>query len=234
MANQRGHYDSPVQQERRQRILRATLELLKLDHPEEISMGQIAEASDVSTKTLYNLFSNRTTLLLAAASQHLDNLDTSEAIVEVEPGVARIVEFTRSALQLFQRAPNFMESVISVVVGISADEEAEHHRIGKTQARYLAELQAASQAGELLPDTDCEQLAQVLTASQWGVALMWQKGLMTADEMRHLAIQKHCVDLIPFCTPTRRKWLETVQALAARGLDSAEVIALPTDARKAG
>lgn len=197
-------------------------------------MGQIAEASDVSTKTLYNLFSNRTRLLLAAASQHLDNLDTSDSILKVEPGVARIIEFTRRALQLFQRAPNFMESVISVVVGISADEEAEYHRIGKTQTRYLAELQAANQAGELLPHTDCEQLAQVLTASQWGVALMWQKGLISAEQMRHLAIQKHCVDLIPFCTPARRKWLETVQALAMRGLDSGELIALPADARMAG
>ena len=56
MAKVRGKYASPAQAERRKRILRETLKLLAAESPSDISMAQIAELSDVSTKTLYNLF----------------------------------------------------------------------------------------------------------------------------------------------------------------------------------
>ena len=69
MAKVRGRYASPAQAERRKRILRETLKLLASESPSDISMAQIAELSDVSTKTLYNLFKSRNGLLLAAAAQ---------------------------------------------------------------------------------------------------------------------------------------------------------------------
>ena len=69
MAKVRGSYASPAQAERRTRILRETLKLLASESPSDISMAQIAELSDVSTKTLYNLFKSRNGLLLAAAAQ---------------------------------------------------------------------------------------------------------------------------------------------------------------------
>ena len=68
MAKIRGKYASPAQTERRKRILRETLKLLQHASPADISMAQIAELSDVSTKTLYNLFKGRNGLLLAAAA----------------------------------------------------------------------------------------------------------------------------------------------------------------------
>ena len=68
MAKARGGYASPAQAERRKRILRETLKLLQEASPADISMGQIAVLSDVSTKTLYNLFKSRNGLLLAAAA----------------------------------------------------------------------------------------------------------------------------------------------------------------------
>ena len=67
MAKIRGKYASPAQTERRKRILRETLKLLQHASPADISMAQIAELSDVSTKTLYNLFKSRNGLLLAAS-----------------------------------------------------------------------------------------------------------------------------------------------------------------------
>ena len=53
MANIRGKYASPAQTERRKRILRETLKLLEQESPSGISMAQIAELSDVSTKIIY-------------------------------------------------------------------------------------------------------------------------------------------------------------------------------------
>ena len=87
---------------------------------------------------------------------------------------------------------------MSVVVGISAEDEAEHYRVGSTQKWFHEALLVAESEDQLLPGTDCLQLSQLLSASQWGVTLMWQKGLISTDTLQRQAIIKHCLDLMPF------------------------------------
>ena len=212
MAKQRGRYASPAQAERRRRILRETLKLLEEASPANISMAQIAELSDVSTKTLYNLFKSRNGLLLAAAAQTRADTQSSANVMSAPAGISRILELTRRTMDTFERSPEFMESAMSVVVGISAEDEAEHHRVGKTQQWFYEALLIAESEDQLLPGTDCMQLSQLLAASQWGVTLMWQKGLISLETFRRQAIIKHCVDLMPFCRMDTRKWLDDLLA----------------------
>lgn len=208
MAKVRGKYASPAQAERRKRVLRETLKLLQVASPADISMAQIAELSDVSTKTLYNLFKNRNGLLLAAAAQTRADTQSSANVMSAPAGISRILELTRQTMDTFERSPEFMESAMSVVVGISAEEEAEHHRVGITQKWFHEALLVAESEDQLLPGTDCMQLSQLLAASQWGVTLMWQKGLISLETLRHQAVIKHCLDLMPFCRMETRKWLD--------------------------
>ena len=208
MAKARGKYASPAQAERRKRILRETLKLLASESPSDISMAQIAERSDVSTKTLYNLFKSRNGLLLAAAAQTRADTQSSANVMAAPAGISRILELTRRTMDTFERSPEFMESAMSVVVGISAEEEAEHHRVGITQQWFYEALLIAESEDQLLPGTDCLQLSQLLSASQWGVTLLWQKGLISTDTLQRQAIIKHCLDLMPFCRMETRKWLD--------------------------
>ena len=208
MAKARGKYASPAQAERRKRILRETLKLLASESPSDISMAQIAERSDVSTKTLYNLFKSRNGLLLAAAAQTRADTQNSANVMSAPAGISRILELTRRTMDTFEKSPEFMESAMSVVVGISAEEEAEHHRVGITQQWFYEALLIAESEDQLLPGTDCLQLSQLLSASQWGVTLMWQKGLISTDTLQRQAIIKHCLDLMPFCRMETRKWLD--------------------------
>ena len=208
MAKVRGKYASPAQAERRKRILRETLKLLASESPSDISMAQIAELSDVSTKTLYNLFKSRNGLLLAAAAQTRANTQNSANVMSAQAGISRILELTRRTMDTFEKSPEFMESAMSVVVGISAEDEAEHHRVGITQKWFHEALLVAESEDQLLPGTDCMQLSQLLAASQWGVTLMWQKGLISLETLRRQAIMKHCLDLMPFCRMETRKWLD--------------------------
>ena len=207
MAKARGKYASPAQAERRKRILRETLKLLQEASPADISMAQIAELSDVSTKTLYNLFKNRNGLLLAAAAQTRADTQSSANVMNASEGIYRILELTQRTMDNFERSPEFMNSAMSVVVGISAKEEAEHHRIGITQQWFYEMLLVAESEEQLLPETDCMQLSQILAASQWGVTLMWQKGLISLETLKRQAIIKHCIDLMPFCREQTRDWL---------------------------
>ena len=207
MTKARGRYASPAQAERRKRILRETLKLLASEPPSDISMAQIAELSDVSTKTLYNLFKSRNGLLLAAAAQTRADTQNSANVMSAPAGISRILELTRRTMDTFEKSPEFMESAMSVVVGISAEEEAEHHRVGITQQWFYEALLIAESEDQLLPGTDCLQLSQLLSASQWGVTLMWQKGLISTDTLQRQAIIKHCVDLMPFCETETANWL---------------------------
>ena len=210
MKESRGKYASPVQQERRTRILDETLKLLEQERPADISMGQIAALSDVSTKTLYNLFSNRTTLFLAAAARTRSKVEASLPEVSTGGGIQRIIELTRRSMAIFKQSPEFMKSTVSVVLGISAEEEAEHDRIGRTEKSFYTSLQAAKAHGDLIPEADCAQLAQLLTASQWGTVLLWQKDLISVATLEKHAIVKHCSDLMPFCVTGKKKWLEAL------------------------
>ena len=212
MAKARGKYASPAQAERRKRILRETLKLLASESPSDISMAQIAELSDVSTKTLYNLFKSRNGLLLAAAAQTRADTQNSANVMSAPAGISRILELTRRTMDTFEQSPEFMESAMSVVVGISAEDEAEHHRVGITQQWFYEALLVAESEDQLLPGTDCMQLSQLLAASQWGVTLMWQKGLISLETLRRQAIIKHCLDLMPFCRMEPRKWLHDLLA----------------------
>ena len=207
MTKARGKYASPAQAERRRRILRETLKLLQDASPADISMAQIAELSDVSTKTLYNLFKNRNGLLLAAAAQTRADTQSSANVMNASEGIYRILELTQRTMDNFERSPEFMNSAMSVVVGISAKEEAEHHRVGITQQWFYEMLLVAESEEQLLPETDCMQLSQILAASQWGVTLMWQKGLISLETLKRQAIIKHCIDLMPFCREQTRDWL---------------------------
>ena len=212
MAKARGKYASPAQAERRKRILKETLKLLASESPSDISMAQIAELSDVSTKTLYNLFKSRNGLLLAAAAQTRADAQNSANVTSAPAGISRILELTRRTMVTFEQSPEFMESAMSVVVGISAEDETEHHRVGNTQKWFHEALLVAESEDQLIPGTDCKQLSQLLAASQWGVTLMWQKGLISLETLRRQAIIKHCLDLMPFCRMETREWLDALLA----------------------
>ncbi len=118
MAKVRGNYASPAQAERRKRILKETLKLLESASPADTSMAQIAELSDVSTKTLYNIFKSRNGLLLAAAAQTRTDTQNSANVMNASEGVYRILELTQRTMDNFERSPEFMNSSMSVVAGL--------------------------------------------------------------------------------------------------------------------
>jgi len=211
MVRVRGKYASTGQAERRERILEETLRLLASMHPSDISMDQIAEASGVSTKTLYNLFQSRNGLLLAAGARTREGNESNPSVLGTQAGIPRIIALTRRAMDTFKDSPEFMESAVSLVLGITAEEEAIYERVGRTQQWFYEQLLIAESDGDLLPGTNCMQLSQLLAASQWGCTLLWQKGLISLTTLREQTLLKHCLDLTPYCTQKRKRWLEEIQ-----------------------
>ena len=232
MVRVRGKYASPVQVERRERILDETLKLLGSVAPQAISMDQIAEASGVSTKTLYNLFQSRNGLLLAAGARTREGNESYGEVLSARAGIPRIIALTQRAMDTFGESPAFMESAVSLVLGITAEEEAEYQRVGRTQEWFYEQLLVAKSEGDLLPTTDCLQLSQLMAASQWGCTLLWQKKLISLEELREQTLLKHCLDLIPYCTAAQKRSLEELQYTITCGKES-EVSAVANQTRLA-
>jgi len=232
MVRVRGKYASPVQVERRERILDETLKLLGSVAPQDISMDQIAEASGVSTKTLYNLFQSRNGLLLAAGARTREGNESYGEVLSARAGIPRIIALTQRAMDTFGESPAFMESAVSLVLGITAEEEAEYQRVGRTQEWFYEQLLVAKSEGDLLPTTDCLQLSQLMAASQWGCTLLWQKKLISLEELRQQTLLKHCLDLIPYCTAAQKRSLEELQYTITCGKES-EVSAVANQTRLA-
>jgi hypothetical protein len=136
-------------------------------------------------------------------------------------------------MDTFEQSPEFMNSTMSVVVGISAEDEAEHHRVGMTQKWFHEALLVAESEGQLLPGTDCMQLSQLLTASQWGVTLMWQKGLISLEALKRQTIIKHCLDLMPFCRSETAEWLDELLSSMIQAPRSGCKLAAAIEARMA-
>ena len=232
MVRVRGKYASPVQVERRERILDETLKLLGSVAPQDISMDQIAVASGVSTKTLYNLFQSRNGLLLAAGARTREGNESYGEVLSARAGIPRIIALTQRAMDTFGESPAFMESAVSLVLGITAEEEAEYQRVGRTQEWFYEQLLVAKSEGDLLPTTDCLQLSQLMAASQWGCTLLWQKKLISLEELREQTLLKHCLDLIPYCTAAQKRSLEELQYTITCGKES-EVSAVANQTRLA-
>ncbi|MEL0306131.1 MAG: TetR/AcrR family transcriptional regulator [Halieaceae bacterium] len=220
MVRVRGKYASPVQVERRERILDETLKLLGSVAPQDIIMDQIAEASGVSTKTLYNLFQSRNGLLLAAGARTREGNESYGEVLSARAGIPRIIALTQRAMDTFGESPAFMESAVSLVLGITAEEEAEYQRVGRTQEWFYEQLLVAKSEGDLLPTTDCLQLSQLMAASQWGCTLLWQKKLISLEELRGQTLLKHCLDLKSYCVPARQAWLKEIESSVTANQDT--------------
>ncbi len=173
-----------------------------------LSMQGIAEASGVSTKTVYNLFGSLDSLLQAQALQRLDDLQESAPVLDAEPGIPRLLAFTEGSMRLFENRPVVGSAVITILLRAELDEDTARERFGPVQRFALESLGIAQEKGELLAEIDLAAVADVFAASEWGVVLLWEKGLLSVEQLRHQIRRSNYLTLIPLCVGERKTLLE--------------------------
>ena len=183
----RGPYSSPRQEARQRRILDVARQEISAVGYDAITMQALADAAGVSTKTLYNLYGTRDELLLAAVADLLGNLEHQPAVEGAQPGIPRLLAYTDAAFSqiletlryaevmarsLFQAAPG--HTLVDVLLGNTM-------RVGKTA------LETEAAAGALAAPVDADAMAVSLAAGQWGLVLLWSKGLVPLEDIRDRA-----------------------------------------------
>jgi len=216
MNKKRGPYCSPRQRERRKAILDAARHQLEAHGLASVTMKNIAQASNVSTKTLYNLFGNRDLLLLEAASELLDNLEESVAVRNAEPGIPKLLAYTEAAMAEFEYG-EFARYIIRILLSAEQDHPLAQVQLGRMQKVAYAGLTIASEQGELHSDVDLQELSHVFAANQWGVALLWEKGMLDGDQLEMHTKLSHYLTLSALCCGKRKLWIDKrCQALMQR------------------
>lgn len=201
-------YASPRQLDRRQRILRSAAEHLENHGLAALSMSTIAGASKVSVKTLYNLFGSRDELLLQAAADTLTNLGESDTILTAEAGIPRLLAYVVGTMEDFLTAPTYAHAIISILAKAEMEPDLTEQHMGVVRRFAETSLRVAEANQELMAGVDVEEIAQHISANQWGAVLLWIKGLIEIDDLpRHVAYS-HYMTLIPVCGGQRRQRLE--------------------------
>ena len=78
-------------------------------------------------------------------------------------------------------------------------------RLRPTPRESDAEL--AREAGQLRAEVDARELARTFVAHQWGVILVWSKGLLSLEDFLRQSLQSRLLTLAPACEPALERRL---------------------------
>jgi len=205
MTTERKTYASPRQLERQQRVLACARVAISKVGYDRLTMKDLAESSEVSTKTLYNLYNSKDELLVAAVADLLADLAERHDVVAAEPGIARMLARVSAISAQVVATPAYAETMARTLFQASKDNDLIEVLLKNARLTVLSQLREAEKAGELQPGVDLEQTATVLTGHQWSVVLMWNKGLIPLEEFEEQAQRSQLMSLIPIANDVTQK-----------------------------
>jgi AcrR family transcriptional regulator len=111
------------QQERRERMLRATAELAQEGGWDAVQMREVAQRSDVALGTLYRYFPSKEFLLVSVMLSDIEGLADRLAVrpPEGDDPVERVIDVLRRANRALQREPQVTIAMIRALVSGNQD-----------------------------------------------------------------------------------------------------------------
>jgi TetR/AcrR family transcriptional regulator, cholesterol catabolism regulator len=204
----RTNYSSPRQQERQQRILTVVREQITAAGYDGINVRDVAAASGVALKTLYNLYGSKDELMLAAVAELLSDVQQLEHVAGAEPGIPRYLAHTEAVARQIVATPAYADTVARSLFQAGRDHRLVDVLLGNSVRLLKENLQQALTQGELIENLDMEATAQILAGHQWSVVLLWNKGLIALDAVPGAILRSSLLSLIPLCRGERRAQLE--------------------------
>lgn len=205
-------YASRAIVERRTRILVAARKLVAAKGMADLSMEEVSELSQVSKRTLYNIFKSRDALFAAAIQQYFADFEsrisyktaagTAERIVEHLSTVCRrnlaVREYTGTLLTTF-----FSAEVTSGLRDAIFEIAAHSHRPW---------IEALASAGELLPYVEADQLIADLVRYRYAVGVDWACGRLDDRQFAGTVILGVLTLVRGACQPPMARQIEGVMS----------------------
>lgn len=203
----RGTYSSPRQEERQKRILEVARRELAAVGYDEITMQRLAEAAEVSTKTLYNLYGSKDELLLSSVENLLQQLQEASSSRGGREGVEALMALCEVSAQQVVATPHYSEVLAKALFGADKEHRLTRILLGDTLQQAEQAFAASQQQGEIDAEADVKALAKLFTAHQWGLILAWDKGLIPLADYPEVALRSQLTTILPVCQGRLRKWL---------------------------
>lgn len=175
---------------------------------EATNVRDIAAASGVALKTLYNLYGSKDELMLAAVAELLSEVQDLDTVADAEPGIPRYLAHTESIARQIVAAPAYADTMAITLFQAGRDHRLVDVLLGNSIEVAKENLQHARAQCELIENLDLEETARLLAGHQWSVVLLWNKGLVTLESLPVTMLRSSLMSLIPLCCGDRRAWLE--------------------------
>ena len=201
-------YSSPRQQERQARILAVVREQISSVGYEAINIRELAAACGVALKTLYNLYGSKDELVLAALAGLLDDIQHQANVLTAEPGIPRYLAYTDAIAGQIVASPRYADAMAKMLFQAASEHRLVEVLLGGSVGQSRECLMHAQEEGELMPGIDLEDSARVLAGHQWGMVLLWNKGLVALYRLPTVMRDSALQSLMPLCAGGRRAWLE--------------------------
>lgn len=183
---------SPVQRERRTRILDTTIALASQGGFDAVQMRAVAEQADVALGTLYRYFPSKIHLLVTALGREFERADAAMASHPV-PGdtrADRVIHLLRSLTRGLQDDQHLTEALTRAFMFADRSARQEINGVGLLLIRMLTRAmepesvdQGSGGAGPTDEDADEDAAIARVIADVWLAALMaWVTGRSSAEE----------------------------------------------------
>lgn len=205
---------TPLQKQRRERILQAVRDQLEAGGYDGVSMRDLAGLANVSPTTLYNLFDSKDTLILAALTDLLAQLE--QAVEKTNTtGLDRLLVNADEVAKQILNTPHYAEAMARLLFNAAPDDPITEVLLHNTVGNNRVALMDMCEAGEFRRDVDIDLFARRLSSNGWMLILQWMKGYIPNSELREEYRRGVVLTLLPAMTPkTARKYQPEVLATA--------------------
>jgi len=202
--------------ERRERILDAARRLIRGSAGTGFSMRALAEESEVSLVTPYNLFGSKGGVLYALLNASLDKVDHATHTFRSSDPIERVLEVAGVAADVYARDPAFYRPLMQFLLGVR---EVTHRPrfVARSLALWNRTVQAAVRHRLLAANAAVGPLARQLMINFAGVLELWIHGDLDEDGLRDQALYGSTLLLLGASQPSARSRLvERLDAIARK------------------
>lgn len=202
---------TPNQIARREKILRVTREQVARHGYESLSIRDLADQAGVSPTTLYNLFDNKDGLVLASLQSNLERIDRT-AIEEGESVLDFVIRRARVTCTTIIEVPKYSQAIARLLFTAEPSDQVVQLVLATPASRFLRYNRLMRQDGTLRNDVKLEELARVLSGSNWATILMWMKGFIALHEFEREFLTGILLPLRGASTPNGAKAIDRILA----------------------
>jgi len=170
------------QNERRQRVVAAAMQLAEEGGYEAVQMRDVAARAEVALGTVYRYFSSKDQLLGAVWSDWNAALERRihGQPLEGKTKAERVIDFLHRATRPLERRPRLAAALVTSVA--SADPHAVEYQ--REVASWMTRIVVEALDG--IPDDEAQSIREVLGHVWYSVLLSWVKGRMETERMREV------------------------------------------------